>query len=119
MADLATTLPDYLEAGAVRRLDRSTQVVTQDNGFEVRNNRWASPLRVYEVNFMSSERDGAAYLAVLDLYDEAEGGLYSFNFTDWTDGTTVAVRFDSELQIQTPVAHLDQIVSVVLKEVRE
>lgn len=119
MADLATTLPEEVEIGAVRRLDRATQVVVQDSGHEVRNNRWAAGLRVYEISFPLSTRDNAVYQAVLDLFEEAAGGLYSFNFTDWTDGSRVTVRFDGELQISTPAPHLDKIGSLVLKEVRE
>ena len=119
MADLATTLPEEVEIGAVRRLDYNTNVVSQDNGFEVRENRWSAPLRVYEITFPTSERTNAIYLAVLALYEEAQGGLYSFNFTDWTDDATVTVRFDSPLEIQSPAGHLDHIVSMVLREVRE
>jgi len=119
MADLTTRMPTNVEIGAVRRLDRGTQSVMQDSGHEVRNNRWSAPLKVYEVSFPTATRSDANYLAVLSLYEEAEGGLYSFDFTDWTDGSTVAVRFDSQLEIQSPAGHLDHIVSMVLKEVRE
>lgn len=119
MPDLATRLPGEIELGAVRRADRRTQVVEQDSGHEVRNNRWSSALRVYEISFPVSTRDGSVYQQVLELYEEAQGGLYSFNFTDWTDGTTLPVRFDSELQITSPAGHLDQIGALVLKEVRE
>lgn len=119
MADLATTLPEEVELGAVRRLDRGTQVVPQDSGHEISNNRWAAGLRVYEISFPISRRDDPVYQAVLALYEEAEGGLYSFNFIDWTDGTRVTVRFDGELQISSPATHLDKIGSLVLKERRE
>jgi uncharacterized protein (TIGR02217 family) len=119
MADLATTLPQEVELGAVRRLGRGTQVVMQDSGHEVRNNRWANGLRIYEISFPISKRDDPVYQAVLALFEEAQGSLYSFNFIDWTDGARVTVRFDGELQVSSPATHLDQIGSLVLKEVRE
>lgn len=119
MPDLVSTLPEEVEIGAVRRFDRRTQVVEQDSGFEVRNNRWSDGLRVYEISFPTARRDDPVYLAVKALYEEAEGQLYSFSFTDWTDESTVTVRFASELEIQSPAGLLDHIVSMVLKEVRE
>ena len=118
MADLASTLPEEVEIGAVRRLEYSTTVVTTDGGYEVRRGRWATPLRVYEISYPHSERTGAIYQAVLDLYEEALGMEYSFFFKDWTDGSTVTVRFDSPLEIDSPAGHLDHIVSMRLKEVR-
>lgn len=119
MADLALTLPESVEIGARRILDYSTEVVTTDGGFEVRNARWSTPLRVFEVNYPTSLRDGADHKEVLAIYEAALGGLLSFNFKDWTDGQIVPVRFDSPLEIESPATHLDQIVSVRLKEVRE
>lgn len=119
MPDLASTLPAAVEIGAMRRLEYKTDTVTTDGGFEVRNARWAEPIRVYEVSYPHKNRDDPNYLAILALYDEALGGLFSFSFTDWTDKSIVAVRFDSPLEIETPVDHLDHIVGMRLKEVRE
>lgn len=118
MADLACTLPEEVEIGAMRRLEYSTETTTTDGGFEVRNARWAEPLRVYELSYPHAVRTDPVYLAVLELYEEALGGLYSFNFKDWIDGSTVTVRFDSPLEIDSPAGHLDHIVSMTLKEVR-
>jgi uncharacterized protein (TIGR02217 family) len=118
MADLALTLPEGVELGARRTLDYSTEVVTTDGGFEVRNARWSTPLRVFEVSYPISLRDGADHQAVIDLFAQSLGGLYSFRFKDWTDGSFVDVRFDSPLDIEAPATHLDQIVSLRLKEVR-
>lgn len=118
MVDLARTLPEEVEIGAHRRLEWKTDVTETDGGFEVRNSRWSQPLRVFEISYPHSTRTGSIYLAVLDLYEEAKGGLYSFNFKDWTDGQIIPVRFDSALEIDTPAGHLDHIVSMVLKEVR-
>lgn len=118
MADLASTLPDKIEIGATRRFDWRTSVVETDAGTEIRNNRWANPLRVYELNFPVMEIDDADYLAVLALYDEAQGGLLSFEFTDWSDDSVVTVRFAGELEEAAPNGGHRKIVSVVLKEVR-
>ncbi len=80
MADLASTLPEEVEIGAVRRLEYSTTVVTTDGGFEVRRGRWATPLRVYEISYPHAERDDPVYQAVLALYEEALGMSFSFMF---------------------------------------
>jgi hypothetical protein len=118
MADLSSTLPPQVEIGALRRLRYSTEIVTTDGGAEVRNARWEEPLREFEISFPISDRDNSIYNAVKDLYDEALGGLYSFNFVDWTDGTTVAVRFDSPLPITGVTPELDHIETMTLVEVR-
>lgn len=118
MADLASTLPEEVEIGAIRRLEYSTDVTTTDGGFEVRNARWATPLKVFELSYPHATRDDAIYQAVVALYAEAVGNLYSFTFHDWIDDADVTVRFDSPLEIDTPAGHLDHIVSMRLKEVR-
>lgn len=121
MAHLTETLPRQIELGAIRRVEWGTDVVTTDGGYEVRNNRWASPLRTYEVSFPTSLRDGTIYEAVVALYELAEGGLHSFNFIDWTDetgSTIVPVRFDSALEITGAATHLDHIETLTLREVR-
>lgn len=118
MADLAATLPENVELGAVRRLDWNTQVVPKDSGGEVRNNRWTAPLRTFEIAFPIATREDADYLAVKDLYEAAEGMLYSFMFTDWVDDRQVEVRFDAPLEIEALAPHLDHIVGIRLKEVR-
>lgn len=118
MADLSNTLPEQVEINAVRRLEYSTETVVTDAGFEVRNARWAEPLRVYEITYPHAPRDDAVYLAVKQLYEDSLGGLYSFNFKDWTDGAIVPVRFDSPLEIESPTGSIDHIVAMRLKEVR-
>lgn len=122
MAHLNISLPVEIELGAVRRLRWQTEVVTTDGGYEVRNSRWSSPLRSYEVSFPPATRDDPVYLAVLDLYEQAEGGLHTFDFTDWTDetgGTIVRVRFDSPLEVTGIATHLDHIETMTLLEVRQ
>lgn len=120
MTHLATFLPREIEIGAVRRLETQTEVVDTDGGYEVRNNRWTRGKLVFEVSFPTAERDDLVYLAVIALYEAAEGGLHSFNFTDWTDetgGTVVQVRFDSPLVITGVAGHIDHIETITLKEV--
>jgi hypothetical protein len=113
-------LPREMEIGAVRRLEVQTEVVDTDGGFEVRNNRWTRGKLVIEASFPTAERDNAIYLAVVALYDLAEGGLHSFNVTDWTDetGTTaIPMRFDSPLEITGVAGHIDHIETLTLREV--
>lgn len=122
MAHIDTTLPEEVELGAIRRLKWETEVVTTDGGYEVRNSRWSSPLKTFEVSFPPATRDNGIYQAVIALYEAAEGGLHTFNFTDWTDetgGTVVRVRFDSPLEITGIATHLDHIETVTLVEVRQ
>jgi len=121
MTHLSTRVPGEVELGAVRRLDYGTEIVTTDGGFEVRNNRWSTPRRTYDISFPISTRDDVVYLAVLALYAEAEGNLHSFDFPEWVDETgetLVPVRFDGPLAISGVAAHLDQIVEMHLVEVR-
>lgn len=119
MAHLSTTLPDWIESGATQVRDYQTSIVTTDGGHEVRNNRWATPLRRYEISYAVLERDGATHEAVTELFDEAEGSLHTFNFHDWTDGTGAlrVVRFDGPLELAGIASHLDEI-TARLVEVR-
>jgi uncharacterized protein (TIGR02217 family) len=119
MGHLTTTLPDGIETGASQSRNYQTQIVATDGGHEVRNNRWATPLRTYEARYSVLERDGATHLAVLALFEEAEGSLHTFNFQDWTDGTGALrkVRFDGPLELTGIAEHLDE-VTFRLVEVR-
>lgn len=121
MTHLSTTLPPQIELGAVRNLDYRTQVVMTDGGREVRNNRWATPLKTFELSFPPMKRSNPVYIAVLDLYEAALGGLHSFNFTDWTDetgATVVPVRFVTPLSIKGIDTIHDHIENITLQEVR-
>jgi uncharacterized protein (TIGR02217 family) len=118
MTHLASTLPDDVEQGAQRSLDWGTEVVGTDSGAEVRNNRWSEPLRVYEISYPVRQRTDETYLAVVELYAEAEGNLHSFDFMDWADGVLVPVRFDGPLRTTGVAEHLESI-EVTLVEVRE
>lgn len=117
MTHLARTLPTDVEAGAQRRLNWNTQVVQQDSGAEVRNNRWSAPLRAYDVSYPVRYRTEQTYLDVVDLFEEAQGNLHSFNFTDWATGETIKVRFDGPLTTTGEGEHLETI-EVSLMEVR-
>lgn len=117
MTDLAMTLPKQVEQGAVRIDGWEVEVVETDGGYEVRNLRHANNKRRYEVSFPTSKRDDAIYQAVLGMWAAAKGKLYSFQFTDWTDGAIVAVRFDSELRITGLDRNLDHIETLTLVEV--
>lgn len=117
MTDLGMTLPSAVEQGAIRTDDYNVEVVETDGGYEVRNLRHSRSKRRYEVSFPTSKRDDATYQAVLRLYAAAKGKLYSFQFKDWSDGTTVPVRFDSELRITGIDRNLDHIETLQLVEV--
>lgn len=118
MTHLARALPQEIALGPVSRADWGIEVIETDGGHEVRNARWSSPLRTFEVSFPPSLRDGAVYNEVKDLFDESMGGLHSFNFEDWTEDRTLKVRFDSPLEIIGEAMHLDRIATFTLKEVR-
>lgn len=119
MAHINTTLPRQVELGALRRLRYSTEIVTTDGGHEVRNARWSAPLKTFDISYPPAKRNDPIYLAVIDLYHESLGGLHTFSFTDWTDETTVKVRFDSDLAIAGIDPRIDHIESLTLVEVRE
>ena len=117
---LSTSLPPQVELGAIRDVEWATEVVTTDGGFEVRNARWSSPLRKFEVSFPTATRDDPVYTAVIALYELAQGSLHSFDFADWTNGgEVIKVRFDSPLKISGVDIHHDHIETLNLVEVRE
>lgn len=99
MTHLASTLPDRIEIGALRREEWSTDIVATDGGTERRESRWEAPLRSYDVSLPITARDDADYLAVKDLFADAKGSLNSFNFKDWSDDEVIAVRFDGPLNL--------------------
>lgn len=119
MAHLAEFLPSQVELGALRDEDWGTDVVTTDGGYEVRNARWATPLRRFEISFPTARRDNTTYQAVRELYRKAKGSLHSFSFRDWSDGgAVIAVRFDSTLKLTGVTRDLDHIETLTLLEVR-
>jgi uncharacterized protein (TIGR02217 family) len=122
MAHLNRRLPEEIALGPVRRADWGVEVVQVDSGAEVRNARWSSPLREFEVSFPPTLRNGSVYLDVVDLFEASMGGLHTFDFVDWTDetgSTLIRVRFASALEIEGMATHLDRVTTFTLKEVRE
>lgn len=119
MTHLSSTLPGKVEIGARRDLDYGTEIVRTDSGAEVRNNRWEDPLRTYQVSFPIAARTDETFVAVSALYAEAMGNLHSFNFRDWSDGSTVPVRFDGPLATVGVTPILEHIIEVSLVEVRD
>lgn len=121
MTDFTDRLPSTVEQGALRRLSYATDVVTTDGGHEVRNARWATPLKTFEISFPTSRRDDDVYQAVVFLFEKTLGGLHTFLFKDWTDesgSSLIRVRFDSPLEITGIDRRLDHIEKLTLMEVR-
>lgn len=121
MAHLGDYLPERVELGALRRLSYSNEIVTTDGGYEVRNGRWATPLKTFELSFPTSRRNDDDYLAVIAMFQNSLGGVHSFNFREWTDetgATVVKVRFDTPLEITGIDVNLDHIEKLTLVEVR-
>jgi hypothetical protein len=121
MAEINTTLTENIEIGAVRRIVWDREIVRTDGGQEVRNTRWAAPLRSYEISMpsVSTSGDLTDYNAVLQVWEDSEGGTLTFTFHDWVDDEDVVVRFDSELQISSEAGHLRHIDTFTLQEVRD
>lgn len=120
MGHLANYLPETVEIGAIKRIVWLPEVITTDGGNEVRNQRQSRAKVYFDLSMPSCTRDNADYLAVLQMFEDTLGGVDSFNFRDYTDEsglTTVKVRFDGELQISSPVGHIDHIDTFTLVEV--
>jgi len=75
-----------IEAGAKARPRYSTDIVTTDGGYEIRNSRWAYPLFQFEFNLSPGYReDDAALEAFIDLFHAAGGSFATFRFHYWRD----------------------------------
>lgn len=121
MAHLGETLPEELALGARKSTDWGTEVVTTDGKFEVRNNRWSSPVRTFECSYPVSYRAGTVHRAVLALYELAEGMLHSFDMIDFTDPDglrRIPVRFATPLDEVADAMDLNRIDTFTLVEVR-
>src|SRR5574338_454228 len=90
-----------IEIGAVRREEWDIEVVRTDGGQEVRNTRWAEPLRSYDISLppCDVDSDTADFDSVRQMWSDTEGGTHTFNFHDWIDDQTVKVRFATPLQV--------------------
>lgn len=96
------SLPTRIETGAVRKDDWDADVQTTDDGGDVRNTRWATPLSEFDVALPVRSADDPDFVAVRAMWKNARGSADTFNFTDWIDGTRFRVRFDEGLQFTTP-----------------
>lgn len=115
------TLPAGIEIGPAKRLQWDREVVTTDGGHEVRNSRWSSPLRAYDISLPVRAADHPDFVAVQAIWRKTEGGTHSFNLTDWIDEESVRVRFDDDLSISTPKRlpqhHIDTFTLVEVRDV--
>lgn len=116
-----TTLTRNVEIGAVRREEWDIEVVPTDGGQEVRNTRWASSLRSYDIALPSYTTAGdlTDFNATVAVWRASEGGTHTFTFHDWIDDANVKVRFATPLQITSDAGHLRHIDTFTLQEVRE
>lgn len=117
---LNITLTGNIELPARRRSSWAggLEVVRTDSGREVRNQRWSSPERSYEVSLIHRELDHADVQAVLALWDESQGGTHSFEIYDWIDEEPVRVRFDSDLEHTMRAEWLIHTDTFTLREVK-
>lgn len=116
---LDMSLPAAIENGARRTLQWDIEVVRTDGGNEVRNNRWSTPLRQWEIAFNNAAIDSANHATVLDLWIASEGGTHTFNWQDERADEIVKVRFDSDLTFTNTVGPYHHLDTFVIKEVRE
>lgn len=84
MAHIATSFPQRIALGAIARPIDSTEKVVTDGGFETRNERWAYPLHIYEIDLSAMRVDDAAYVAARELYYQARTA-HTFLFRDFGD----------------------------------
>jgi len=113
------SLPTAIENGAVRSLQWDREVVRTDGGSEVRNSRWSSPLRTWQIAFNNANIDSTDHAAVEAMFRNTEGGTHTFNFTDEREGDTTRVRFDTDLQFTNtvgPFYHLDEFTLVEVRD---
>lgn len=82
---IADRLDAEIECGAKARPKFSTEIVTTDGGWEVRNSRWRYPLHQFEFNLEPNPRDEADFLEFRDLFYAAGGCDETFLFRHWAD----------------------------------
>lgn len=118
---LNVNLTANIEIGAVRREEWDIEVVRTDGGQEVRNTRWASSLRSYDIALPTATTAGdlTDFDSVVQMWRDTNGGTHTFNFHDWIDSVDVKVRFATPLQISSEAGHLRHVDQFTLQEVRE
>jgi hypothetical protein len=95
------------------------EVVTTDGGYEVRNTRWATPLRTWHASYPMADADDAVHVAVEEMWEETNYGADTFNFTDPKSGDTTRARVDGSLQHTNQVGSLYHLDTFTIKEVRD
>jgi hypothetical protein len=113
------SLPTSIENGAVRMLQQDKEIVLTDGGYEVRNTRWASPLRSWQIAFNNAQLDNDDHAAVEQMWRDTNGGTDTFKFADERTGDTARVRFDAELQFTNTVGPFYHLDTFTLREVRD
>ena len=78
-------LSEEIEVGAKAIPMFSTEIVTTDGGWEVRNSRWAYPRYRFEFNLMPDQTSFAVIDEFMRLYIAAGGAAETFLFTPWHD----------------------------------
>lgn len=74
-------------AGAKARPRYSTDIITTDGGFEIRNSRWSYPLFQFEFDVMPGFREGdEAIDAFINTFHVVGGAFGVFRFNYWRDG---------------------------------
>lgn len=115
------TFPQRISLGAATESEWGVEVVQLDGGRTRRNQRWAAPLRSFEVAMPIMRRDDADYIALLSLWNDSGGGLNSFDYIDHkdqTDSTVIAVRFATPLRTTSVTPDLEAVEVFTLEEVR-
>jgi hypothetical protein len=115
-------LPRNIENGARRSLMWDVEIVTTDGGNEVRNQRWSTPLRTWEIGYNNGSLTNADHATVERMFYQTEGGTHTFNWWDERGnngaGEMVKVRFDADLQFTNTVGPYHHLDSFTIKEVR-
>lgn len=78
-------LTEDIEVQAKARPRYSTEIITTDGGWEVRNSRWSYPLHRFEFNLSPNARDAVDFVAFRDLFYAAGGAHETFLFRHWAD----------------------------------
>jgi hypothetical protein len=113
------SLPTAIEKGSARILQQDKEIVETDGGYEVRNTRWSSPLRSFQIGYNNKALDDAKHAAVEQMYRDTSGGIDTFNFYDEKSGDTARVRFDGDLHFVNTTMQIYRIDTFTLKEVRD
>lgn len=113
------SLPTAIENGAVRILQQDKEVILTDGGYEVRNTRWSSPLRSWQIAFNNATLTDANHASVEQMWRDTSGGTDTFNFADEREGDTARVRFDAELQFTNTVGPFHHLDTFTIREVRD